>query len=464
MPKAEVASDRTQMSVRMHLKLPFMGQLNSRGDIPIDELRSWRIQTLAALKRLEETTSTEKRQFSETEADAFDEGLRLVDFWAKEISKLEQSGQTVRRGGPAVGGRRSSDTATPKKPGELVFTNSKGEEVRALRRDESIASAAHKEQGSEELSIGRLVRAVVTNNWRGAEAEQRAMGGSTATLGGYAIPSPMGARIIDLARNAARVFEAGALTVPMDSSSLRLGKLTGDPTASWKVENAAASFSDPLLGGIELNAKTLVALVSMSVELVEDAGNLESLVENSMSEAVALALDLASLRGDGTAASPVGIRNTAGIQSIDLGTNGAQLTNYSNFSTACEKIFTKNGTPKSVIYAPRTAGTIDRFVDTTNQPLVPPPSFQALQKLITNQIPITSTKGSSNVSSEAYVADFSQLLIGMRTDLVLEITRAAGDSSGSAFRNLQVWLRAYLRADCVLARPEHFVLIDGIIP
>ena len=33
-----------------------------------------------------------------------------------------------------------------------------------------------------------------------------------------------------------------------------------------------------------------------------------------------------------------------------------------------------------------------------------------------------------------------------------------------AFTDLQVWLRAYMRADCVLVRDDHFVLIDGIIP
>ena len=62
------------------------------------------------------------------------------------------------------------------------------------------------------------------------------------------------------------------------------------------------------------------------------------------------------------------------------------------------------------------------------------------------------------------MGDFEQLYIGTRADLRLEITRIAGDSTGGAFRAMQVWLRAYLRTDVALARPEHFVVIDGIIP
>ena len=103
------------------------------------------------------------------------------------------------------------------------------------------------------------------------------------------------------------------------------------------------------------------------------------------------------------------------------------------------------------------------MLDGMNNPQRPLESFQKLEKLATNQVPINLTKGTSNVASESYVADFTELLVGMRTDLTLEMTRLSGDSSGSAFRNLQVWIRTYLRADVALMRPEHFVLIDGIL-
>ena len=50
----------------------------------------------------------------------------------------------------------------------------------------------------------------------------------------------------------------------------------------------------------------------------------------------------------------------------------------------------------------------------------------------------------------------------MRTEVVLEASRVAGDADGSAFRNLQVWIRAYARMDCVVTRSSYFEVLTGI--
>jgi hypothetical protein len=47
--------------------------------------------------------------------------------------------------------------------------------------------------------------------------------------------------------------------------------------------------------------------------------------------------------------------------------------------------------------------------------------------------------------------------------MVMEISRQAADSSGSAFTNAQVWIRAYLRADIQVAHPNAFVVLNGIL-
>ena len=238
--------------------------------------------------------------------------------------------------------------------------------MRGLRYDESIRGAVQSTPlpdgiRADELSIGRLVRAAVTGEWRGAEAERRAMGGNVDTLGGYLIPSELSSQVIDLARNQAVVMRAGAVTVPMGTNSLVFAKLLKDISAQWKQENASANLDLLNFGKITLNAKTLIALASTSVELIEDATNLDSIVMNSMAQSLALELDRAALRGDGTASTPVGIKNTPGIQLIDLGVNGAQISNFDSWSSAAEKILTKNGVPRTTIYAPRTFGTMDRF-------------------------------------------------------------------------------------------------------
>ena len=95
--------------------------------------------------------------------------------------------------------------------------------------------------------------------------------------------------------------------------------------------------------------------------------------------------------------------------------------------------------------------------------LLVPASWQALRKLPTNQIPINLTKGTASDASEAYVGDFRQLFIGMRTSIRLDVSREASDGSEGAFTNFQVWIRAALRADVAVVRPDHFNLIDGYV-
>ena len=67
------------------------------------------------------------------------------------------------------------------------------------------------------------------------------------------------------------------------------------------------------------------------------------------------------------------------------------------------------------------------------------------------------------MASCAFVGDFSKLIVGMRTNLTIQISSEAGDASGSAFSSLQYWIRAHLRADIALTRPNQFVKVVGIL-
>jgi HK97 family phage major capsid protein len=65
-------------------------------------------------------------------------------------------------------------------------------------------------EGYEERSFDSYLRGLIHSE----RYEQRFMGEGTGPAGGHLVPTPLAASVIDLARNATRVIQAGAVTVP----------------------------------------------------------------------------------------------------------------------------------------------------------------------------------------------------------------------------------------------------------
>ncbi|WP_020402116.1 phage major capsid protein [Gracilimonas tropica] len=278
------------------------------------------------------------------------------------------------------------------------------------------------------------------------------------------VPTPLSASVIDLARNKSRIFQAGAKMVPMSSKTLDMARVTSDVDSEWKAEGSAWSQSDVTLDKVTLTAKTLIAGTRLTVELSEDAPNASEVIQNSIAEKLALELDRVGLVGSGSGQEPEGLFLNSNVNEVSLGTDGAVLTNYVPFSEAYQKVLEANGVPRSAIFAPRTWGELDRLVDNDNNPLRAPQSWQDLQKLVTNQVPIDQTQGTSTDASSVFIGDYSQMLVGMRTQLRLEVSRVASDANDSAWENLEIWIRGYLRADIQFAHPNHFCRVVGITP
>jgi HK97 family phage major capsid protein len=145
---------------------------------------------------------------------------------------------------------------------------------------------------------------------------------------------------------------------------------------------------------------------------------------------------------------------------------GAAL-NYDPILDAAFTVLGGNVPPENlkVIMNARSAKSLAKLKNAGLDYLVPPAAFTNWgQPLLTNAIPNNLVTGASTDTSEIYIGDFSELLIGIRTSFKLEVSRQAEDATSSAFSNLQVWVRAYLRADIQIGHPEAFVVILGVRP
>jgi HK97 family phage major capsid protein len=143
----------------------------------------------------------------------------------------------------------------------------------------------------QQLSLQRYLRGMATGHWDGADHE-RALAEGTIGAGGALVPAPLAARVIDLARNATRVLQAGAVTVPMTAQTLALARLTSEGTPAWKSENAAITPADLVFDRVTFTARTLVRTVLLSVELFEDADpSSEDVIARSFAGQMAVELD-----------------------------------------------------------------------------------------------------------------------------------------------------------------------------
>ncbi len=310
-----------------------------------------------------------------------------------------------------------------------------------------------------ELSFGRYIRGIVTGDWSDAEAERRAMSEGVLGSGGYLVPTPLSADVIDRARNRTRVLQAGALTVPMESQTLKIARVAGDPTAAWHSEGEVIADSDVTLESVTLTAHTLTALVKASRELVEDARNVEGLLEDLFAESLAVEVDRAALRGSGVAPEPTGILNTSGITVFTLGAgNGATPTWDDVVDRVLGPIEDNNFDLTGIIWAPRTSRTLAKAKDTQQRYLDPPTPLREVPRFATNQVPINLTVGTSNDCSEIYGAQWPELLIGMRVELEVSILREKYADTG------ELGFLAWLRVDVQLARPKAFALVKGVRP
>lgn len=329
-----------------------------------------------------------------------------------------------------------------------------GESVRSWL-DTRGGAAYAAERGAERLRFGAVVRALALGDKAGlSPLELRVLSEGTDASGGYTVPEILAASFIDRVRNAMVCMRAGAVTVPMTSDVLNIARLgqpdSGSPdiaAPTWKVENDPIPESDLYLERVRFTAKTLPTYLRLSVELSEDSTNVDAIIEREMAQALALELDRACLLGSGSGAVPRGIRNQSGVGVTSYA--GVQPDDYDFVIDAIGRVWGQNHEPNARITNAALATLMAKFKGQDNQPLRVPDVVAAVPAYRTNQIP---SVGASPDSSTLFVGDFTQLLVGLRTSFRLEVSRVAGD----VFKNLQIAVRAYLRADVQLAHPEAF--------
>lgn len=382
-----------------------------------------------------------------------------IDARLESINKVDkQEQQPLRR----VGGNHNK----PQGPSGAVYRSSDGAVFRAYKDGEQLSEGL----ADEPIRVGECIRSMLTNQYGDlSSVEQRAVLGGSDTQGGYLLARPVSSMVVDLARAASVSVRAGAQTLNMNDASLSIVRLTQDPTGYWRQETAAVTASNPLMEAIILQPKTLATLIPVSVEVLMDAPNVGSVLEMAIQNALGLKLDQAILDGAGSAAEPLGIRNDSNVNTIaSVGTP----TDYSHPNLAIGDVRAANyqGPTSGLAWInhPRTVDTytgLKTGISSDNTPLMLPSRVAELQQFETTSIDTTEGGG----SNEAYgiVGDFSQVLIGMRSQIEIRIAPdgTATDAASTTWNATTQLLRhfvAFMRVDVALLQPTFFTVLTGI--
>lgn len=415
------------------------------------ELRRVRGDLVKEARNILDTAEAQRRDLSGEEKVKWDRINAEIDKKGEEIQREERIG----------GFEHELSEPLPRLVPEDTLSREGVRENRLLSREERVAGrlSALNPEASDDYSgmtFGGFVRAMVAGPK--TPGEKRALSEGTDSAGGYTVPFLLSAELIDRLRAKAHVIRAGARTLLLDAGkSTTLAKITADPAAAWTAENGTVTASDPTFGALTFTPQTLIALVKVSRQLVEDSLNIEAALTAAFARSMGGELDRVALFGTGTAPEPRGLKNVSGVGSYSMGTNGAALTNYDPFVSTMQTILDANGPlPTAAIMAPRTFASIGKLKDTTNQPLARPDVLKGISFLESTVCPVNETQGTSSIASRVFMGDFTELVVGMRQGIRIEVLRERFSD------NFQYGFLCHMRADIGVLHPESFAQIVGI--
>ena len=334
------------------------------------------------------------------------------------------------------------------------YRNADGSPVAILGPKDSFATG----QNHNGLGIGDLMAGLAGKRLN--SDVRAALSEGTDSAGGYTVPTYVATQFIDKMRAKQVCVQAGARTLQLESAVTKLARIDTDPTVSWRSENGSLTASDPVFSAVTFTARSVYSLVKLSYELLEDSVNIGTILETSLAQALATELDRVCLFGSGSAPEPQGIFGTSGIVSVSMGTNGAAPTAYTQVLSLLQALEDANAPRISaLIAAPRTKYKFAGLADSTGQPLQAPGVMAGIPWLTTSAVPVTQTQGTSTDCSSVIAGDFSQLIIGLRHDVRLQVLNERYFAD-----NGQIAFLATMRVDVQVEHPAAFAKLVGIRP
>jgi HK97 family phage major capsid protein len=235
-----------------------------------------------------------------------------------------------------------------------------------------------------------------------------------------------GGDFIDVLRNASSVMQAGATMLSGLQGDVKIPKKTAASSAGWiATEGGAAAESEPTLGQVTMSPKTLGAFTDITrLMMMQSSLDIEALIRNDLSTALALAIDLGALAGSGTSGQPTGIKNVSGINA-PTAFAGANPT-FAEIVAMETAVAEDNALMGNLAYI-LPAGMYGALKTTTKDAgsgqfvVEPGNTINGYRAIVSNQV----------TAGDLYFGNFSDLLVGMYGGLDITVDPFTNSTSGT---------------------------------
>jgi HK97 family phage major capsid protein/HK97 family phage prohead protease len=323
-------------------------------------------------------------------------------------------------------------------------TNRRAQEAAAFEFEASQAAAQR--MGRE--PDGLLVPADVLRRALNSDTS-----GSTAgDTGGYAISTDlMSQSFIAMLRNRTVAMQLGT---PMGGlvGNVAIPRQASGASGYWIGEDDDAPEDTLDLDQIGMQPKTAAALSEITRRLLMQSSiDAEALVRRDLAAALALTIDKAAFYGSGSGNQPLGIKNFAGINAVDFGTDGGgagtgQMPTYAEVVEMESLIASDNADVASMAYVMGSGmrghfKTTEKFSGSNGATIWEPGNtVNGYRSEVTNQI----------VAGDLFFGNFADLIVGMWGGLELTVDPFSHSAKG------RLRVVAMQDVDFVLRRTESF--------
>ena len=235
-----------------------------------------------------------------------------------------------------------------------------------------------------------------------------------------------GGDFIDVLRNASSVMQAGATMLTGLKGNVTIPKKATAAAAGWiSSEGGAASESEPTFGQVTMTPKTLGAFTDITrLMMMQSSPDIEALVRDDLSRAIALAIDLGALQGSGSSGQPTGVKNVSGVNKpTSFAAANPTFAEVVALETAVAEDNALLGNlayilPASMYGALKTTA---KAANTAQFVVEPGNTINGYRAIVSNQV----------TSGDLFFGNFSDLLIGMYGGLDILVDPYTSSNTGT---------------------------------